>query len=277
MKMISKFKNILQDLTPLFLWRYLHNLKKLILVGKQHEFSDEVVENIYQFFATFQDFRTNGRCSTELGYDISIVEKIKKQLYKDKRLGTYSLGLNGPPHALMREYIQSRFDLTENSLILEIGPGANPLFPKGKYMSTNSIDKYAVQGWKLFYGNVTNSISTADFQGSYSTIDQITEIADIIQKTGKFEFVVGCHSFEHETRPLKGLRNIYSILRKGGHVILFVPDGYSDDISIRDSTHAMYLTPDMIQELFEEIGGFKNLSIEPFRPNLDIVISAKKV
>ena len=271
--------NILNDLTPPLIWRFSQRLKRkisLIHSNKQTSTNPELVEKIFLFFSTFQDFRTNERCSAELGVDLSIVEQVKGQFYRENRLGTYSLGLQGPPHKLMREHIKSRFGIRSDSLILEIGPGANPLFPKKDYPNCFSVDKYGIKGQTLWYGNMKNMESVADFQGSYSTLDSVPKIAEMVNQMGGFDVVAGCHSFEHETCPLKGLRNILSVLRDGGIVILFVPDGWSDDNVCRDPTHTMYFTPDMVEEFFDEVGGFKDLNIEPFRPNLDIMISAVK-
>jgi len=278
--MLSKSIDFVRDIIPPFLWRFILKLKRLILNGRKREgqkkTSHEKIENVFHFFSEFQDFRTDERCSVELGIEITEVKLIKKQLYKDRRLGTYSLGLEGPPHALIRERISTRFGITKKTLILEIGPGANPLFPKTDYFNAISVDKYGTNGQMLLYGNMMNMVSISDFRGSYSTFNLIPEVQDILRKKGGFELIAGCHSFEHETRPITGLRNIYSSLRTGGRIILFVPDGWSDDLVCRDSTHTMYLTPDMIKEFFDEVSGFEDLIIESFRPNFDIMISAIK-
>jgi hypothetical protein len=266
-------KNTIRDFTPPIFWRTLLALKNraYTLTNRDEHLSDD----IYNFFTTFQDFRTNERCSIELGIALPVVERVRDQLYREHRLGIYSLGLQGPPQHLMREFIHSQFELRKDSLILEIGPGAYPLFPKQEYSNCFSVDKYGAKGTKLTY--LRNLESLADFQGSYSTFDSVPEITEIVKQTGGFDIVAGSHSFEHETCPLKGLRNICSVLRKSGRVILFVPDGWSDDMVSRDPTHTMYLTPEMIREFFDEVGGFKELMIKPFRPNLDIMISAVKV
>ena len=277
-------KNVLRDLMPPILWRIMRKLWAAFRTGGLYitdrssgiPVSSDQIEEVFRFFSTFQDFRTNERCSTELGYDIAVVEFIKSYLYKEGRLGAYSLGLTGPPHDLMRELVCSRFNIAAYSLILEVGPGANPLFPKHLFPNSYSIDKYGTRGQLLVYGNVKFKESTADFRGGYSTIDMIPEVSKIVDESGGFDLVAGCHSFEHETRPLKALRNLHTILKRGGIVILFVPDGWSDDPSLGDSTHTLHLTPPMIHEFFNEVGGFKDLSIEPFRPNHDLLISAKK-
>jgi SAM-dependent methyltransferase len=238
----------------------------------------EQVEKVFNFFATYQGFRTTELCSIELCYDIQTVRSIKAYLYKKGKLGAYSLNLTGSPHNLMRKFIHDKFEISHDSLILEVGPGANPLFPKEFYKNSVSIDKFGIKGQKLLFGNVKFKESTADFLGSYSTLDNIPELTEIVKSSGGLDVVAGCHSFEHETRPLKSLRNIHNVLRNEGTLILFVPDGWSDDITFRsDPTHTLNLTPPMIYEFFDSVEGFKDVSIEPFRPNFDIIISARKI
>lgn len=255
----------------------LHKLFPYYRQGR-YSFSAEQVEKVFNFFTTYQGFRTNELCSIRLCYDIQTVKSIKTYLYKKDRLGAYSLNLKGSPHNLMRKFIHDKFDISHDSLILEIGPGANPLFPKEIYKNSLSIDKFGIKGQKLLFGNVKLKESTADFLGSYSTIDNVPELTEIVEGSGGFNVVAGCHSYEHETRPLKSLRNMHDALRNEGILILFVPDGWSDDMTIRsDPSHTLNLTPPMIYEFFDTVKGFKDVSIEPFRPNFDIMISAKKI
>lgn len=205
-------KNTLRDLTPPILWRFLRRIVQMKLKNQISTSSYEVAR-VLEFFTTFQDFRTKERCSVELGYDLSVVELIRSHLYKQGQLGAYSLGLVGPPHDLMRDLVCNRFSIDSNTLILEIGPGASPLFPKELFPNSYSIDKYGTKGQLLLYGNVKLRESTADFLGGYSTIDEIDAISKIVEDSGGFDLVAGCHSFEHETKPLKALRNIQTVLK----------------------------------------------------------------
>lgn len=234
-------------------------------------------EKVLDFFSNHQDFRTKETCEQRLGIDKYLVSTIREDLRRSGRLGAYSLGLNGPPQDHMRKLICKRYGIHNEATILEIGPGANPLFSKYEYDNYYSADKYGKEGDRLLIGNVSNKSATANFQASYSSLDQVKEITQLVEQFHGFDIVVGCHSFEHETQPLKGLTNVKNILKPGGRLILFVPDGWSDDINVRtDPSHTMYITPEMAKEFFEAVGGFDDLVIENFRPNFDLLVSAVK-
>ena len=67
------------------------------------------------------------------------------------------------------------------------------------------------------------------------------------------------------------------MLKNGGYIVLFVPDGFSDDPSARNEmTHTLYLVPEMINEFFLYSNVFAKPTIETFRPNADYFIIAQK-
>ena len=66
------------------------------------------------------------------------------------------------------------------------------------------------------------------------------------------------------------------MLKDMGILVLFVPDGFSDDPNTKDPTHTLYVVPGMMEEFFEYAGGFRDITIEKFRPNADLVITAIK-
>jgi SAM-dependent methyltransferase len=64
----------------------------------------------------------------------------------------------------------------------------------------------------------------------------------------KFDLLVASHSYEHVFKPIQSLIEAAKMLRSGGVLVLFVPDGFSDEPAARNEpTHTLYIVPDMIK------------------------------
>lgn len=234
--------------------------------------SDTEIKKVEDFFAGFPDFRTYERCAEELNLSVEIVELIYKKLCKERRLGPYSLGIQGNPQKYMLAYLCDKLPIVRESLILEVGPGCNPVFNKQEFPLLFSVDRYFTGQ----YGNAFGQRSVADAIATYSNLAECQELSEFINKYGAFDLVFGSHSFEHEVRPVKAIRSIRSVLKVGGAVALFVPDGFSNEEGLRDPSHTMNITPDMAYDLFEAAGGFVDIEVTPWRPNWDQILIAKR-
>jgi SAM-dependent methyltransferase len=95
----------------------------------------------------------------------------------------------------------------------------------------NLIKKYA------------KSYNTADFLEdgySYDKIDSIIDISNMLNiKDESFDCVIACDVLEHVPNHITGIKEVYRILRKGGHCIFTVPQRDNlkityEDLSIRN-------------------------------------------
>lgn len=236
------------------------------------------VEKVFDFFRSYTDFRTLQACARETGLPLRRCRRIKKYLYRTRRLGAYSLGADVPPQASMRDLALRRFPwVTTESRILEVGPGDLPLFSPDEYPDWWGVDKYCYGGASESEGQgpVVRSDSEArKLRGSWEDLASAFPDDGF---AGTFDLVAASHSYEHVSRPIRSLIEAGRMLRSGGGLALFVPDGLSDDPTMRGQPdHTLYAVPEMIDEFFRYAGGFTNVTVESFRPNCDCFVSAER-
>ncbi len=240
------------------------------------ELKDKLLSEVEGYFKHNENFRSVYDCSNRIGISQVKCQVMRDYLYKKRKLGLYVFEEGVSPQKYMNKWILKKYShLNFKSNILEVGPGDNPLFLNKEYINWKGVDlnfngksiKFKHLNWAENKYELKNI-----FQGGYENLSTV-----LVNNIGKFDLVCGSHSFEHTWKPIQSLKEINKMLRPGGNVVLFVPDGFSDDISSKDPTHTLYVVPGMMEEFFEYAGGFKNLKIEIFRPNADLVISAEKI
>ncbi len=232
------------------------------------------------FYKNYYGFRTINNCVLNTGVSEDRARYIKEVLYKERAIGYYYFEENVPPHVYMRDLIKERIGdkLNHKSYILEIGPGENPIFPFPEYENWYGIDKN-YDGNIIRFNNhlwaYKKYPSKRIFEGSWENISQIRQLESF---HNKFDFVVASHSYEHVSKPIQSLIEASIMLKSGGYIILFVPDGFSDDPNSRNEmTHTLFLVPDMIEEFFIYSKKYKKPIIQSFRPNADYFVIAQKL
>lgn len=240
--------------------------------------SQKEYDAVLNFFKNFNSFRTIYDCSQQTGYSIQKCQNIKDILYRDRKLGMYYYKENADPQPFMFEYIKKLVPIFKYDYnIAEIGPGKCPIIADKSFTNWIGIDYNYKDGKIDFNGriwDIGNYPTTKVYKGTWENCSSIPELKD---KIGKFDFVIGSHSFEHVFEPIKSLNSAAELLKQEGYIVLFVPDGFSDEPAARNEmTHTLYLVPDMIKEFFKYSDKYKNLKIESFRPNYDYVITAQK-
>lgn len=241
--------------------------------------SEKEIRNILHFFTEFDGYRTNFMCSQVTGYDEKKCGRVLTWLLKCRRLGAYYFEEGVPPQKYMKKYILTKFsEVTNDSSILEIGPGDHPLFSEDQYHNWYGLDKGYIQnecGGTIRFHEYDwgKGKYTKVYKGGWENISAACEDNGI---EAQFDLVCGSHSYEHTSRPIRALREAGKVLKENGILVLFVPIGFSLDNGNKDFTHTIYLVPEMIEEFFEEAGCFMELNYETFRPNLDYVITARK-
>ena len=240
--------------------------------------SAEEIEAVYNFHLHYPDHRSLTTCAAATKIPISKCARIKKRLYRQRRLGLYYFQADTPPQRFMKSHIlKHNPQISAASLILEVGPGENPIFPYEDYPHWFGVDKYLAAGTINFKDNRWAKNKYPENKILAGQFENLSQIAGLREMVGRFDLVVACHSYEHVLEPIKSLREAAAMLRPGGQLIIFAPDGYSDDINTKDPTHTIYLNPEMVQEFFAAAGGFKDISVSDYRPNADLIITATKI
>jgi len=233
-------------------------------------------DSVFNFFTQYGDYRSPQTCSFETGIPVKdcVSELIK--LVEDRKVGGYVFEKGVPPHKYMRKFILDTFNgINPNTKILEIGPGGTPLFDYKEYPNWVGVDKnYDKNFGSIMYSHRKTADKLYDpnkiLKGSWENLSELFE-------ENTFDIIVSSHSFEHVAKPITALKEANKVLREGGFMINFVPDGYADDPNLRlEVTHMFYMIPDMIQEFFEYAGGFSDITVIPFRPWYDIAVIATK-
>lgn len=245
----------------------------ITIKAEQHQ-----IDAVLDFFCNHRDFRTLSSCAKHTGLDIELCKHIKHHLYLQRKLGLYYFEAGVPPQKYMRQYILNNFpEITADSYILEVGPGENPMFPIAEYQNWYGVDKYLQDGMIDFKEQAwAKDLYPVDriLKGGW---ENLSDACASVGVKDSFDIVVGSHSYEHVFKPIQSLIEANRMLKPGGILVLFVPDGLTDDINTKDPTHTLYIVPEMMEEFFQCAGGFKDILIKPFRPNADLVITAVKI
>lgn len=242
---------------------------------RSRKYSPEMFFSVEHFFKDYQGYRNDYSCAEHTGYSINDCATIRRILYQNNLLGNYFFAPNTGPWEFMREEIHHRIqNLTTSSRILEVGPGDHPVFPpelySNMYMCDPNYDEKSIN-FRQFSWFSQKYPPERSYTASWDTM------ADVLRKFhDQFDLVFGCHSYEHTFKPITALRQAHALLRPGGWLAMFVPDGFSDDPNLHDPTHTLYVVPGMMEDFFSAAGGFASPIIEPFRPNADLLVLAQK-
>jgi SAM-dependent methyltransferase len=106
--------------------------------------------------------------------------------------------------------------IPDNAKVLEIGPFNRPLKtgPDVKYFDVLDRDELIQRAQKIGYE--TSRIP--------SKIDYVSAAADLGIVKEKFDFVLTCHSIEHQPNLVRHLMDVERLLEPGGCYFLVVPD-----------------------------------------------------
>jgi len=251
--------------------------KELNLISPTRATTEEI-RAVFNFYNNYQDYRSLTACAKITNLSIKKCARIRKKLYRDRLLGLYYFQANTPPQKFMLNFIlDDNPQINNNSKILEVGPGDNPIFLFKDYPNWIGVDKYFFNNSIEFKENnwaINKYPKDKIFNGSFENLSEIFPLSDLV---GQFDLIVGSHSYEHAIQPIKALKQTGKMLKSNGKLIIFVPIGYSDDINTKDPTHTVYINPLMITEFFEAAGGFTDIKIKDYRPNADYFISATKI
>ena len=132
-----------------------------------------------------------------------------------------------------------------------------------KKFKTFSVSGMDLNHNKLNYGKNTLKLN---FNAIYNKIEDESFIK---KNEENFDIITSWHVLEHVFDPILWLKNIYRLLKKGGYIILELPNeddeliklssGYSNIVHFQD--HVNYFTKNTLQKLFE-LCGIENYEIK---------------
>jgi hypothetical protein len=206
---------------------------------------------IESFFRDYQGPRSLEACAERTGHGLEACRAMKALLYENGLLGEGFLEKGMAAEEFMHQRIAERFpQIGCAAAILEIGGGARPIFA-ATGRPGYAAARLPARGW-----------------------DELGEIEK--QQPGSFDMVAANHSFQTCFDPIRALRQAARLLKPGGILTLFVPDGFSLDRPDRSSAEAFAAVPELLREFFETAGGYENIHIEPLLPNVDLFVSAQR-
>lgn len=148
--------------------------------------------------------------------------------------------------------------------LLEVGPGDNVFFRnffEGKDIIWLGVDPcLTYDGYNLFDNKMENLEGFCD---------------------GEFDFVFGCHSFEHCERPVDALKEFHRVLKPGGRLFLATPNPVKHHILDADEDHIMCLNEMQFTRLLIYCG-FKDGYVHLQRPDnvieqdFNMIVTARK-
>lgn len=254
---------------------FIKRIRTVFSSSKKEGYRPEDLFEVERFYRDWRGFRSEQACARQTGFSVEQCSEMKQILRDYNLLGNYAFTPGAPPHSFMREEIHRRIPaLNARSTIVEVGPGDHPLFPPEEYCNWVMCDP-GYTGDSIEFREHTWGVGRYPqdraYRGSWE------HLADVLpDRVATCDLVVGCHSFEHCFRPVTAIRQVATLLKPGGWLVLFVPDGFSDDPSNNDPTHTFYVVPGMLEDFFQAAGGFSSLVIEPFRPNADLIVLAQR-
>jgi predicted SAM-dependent methyltransferase len=136
---------------------------------------------------------------------------------KAKHLGFEKMGVES------KSWAQSMVD--PSALVLEIGPLADPLFPKREGWNSLSVDHLETDELKskyLDHSHIdTSKIETVDivWTGDASELLIAAET-----HAGSIDAVVACHVLEHMSNPLGFMSACFELLKPNGKLLLVLPN-----------------------------------------------------
>lgn len=118
------------------------------------------------------------------------------------------------------DVLKSMFDPAGRGL--EIGPGYNPLLPKRAGYRVETADYTDADGLRAKYtGNPHVDINAIE------DVDHVIRAGGLFSAVGNLEaydYIVASHVIEHIPDPIRFLRDCEKMLRRGGVLVLAVPD-----------------------------------------------------
>ena len=120
--------------------------------------------------------------------------------------------------------------------------GLSNIFPI--YVFANSIDGVNFSTDTIWEGKIKEGNSYTYFQQKtgYQYIAEATDLSRV--ETGKYDFVLSSHSLEHVANPIKALKEWNRVLKKGGRLVLLLPDKNHTFDRYRDYTSFQHLLED---------------------------------
>lgn len=260
------------------IWNIKSNIERICRNRRIDKYEKSVIKDIYHFCLEVEMLRTPENCAKYFNdkYKVKTCADVIQYLFDTRKMGAYYFAENEDPQPYMQEYITKNFpEINHDSYIMEVGPGDNPLFLESEYPNWYSCDINYENGVIDFSGKIWGENMYGHiYKGGWENLSKVCE-RNMLPR--QYDLICGSHSFEHNHRPIRALKECIKLLKENGILVLFVPDGYSTWSGNYDPTHSLYFTRDMAEDFFNAIGGgYSDVHCKQFRKNMDLVITARK-
>lgn len=92
------------------------------------------------------------------------------------------------------------------------------------YVFAKGIDGVNFSAETVWEGKIEEGMSYA-YANNKKGFQYISEASELSQiKNEKYDFLLSCHSLEHVANPIKALKRWNEVLKKGGKIVLVLPD-----------------------------------------------------
>jgi hypothetical protein len=97
----------------------------------------------------------------------------------------------------------------------------------------------------------------------YSSVDIVHDVSDLwFFKDGELDGIVASHLLEHLPDTKKALFEWSRVIKPGGYIAFIVPDGGLRPKTIREESHKVALTRDVIIQIMYKLLGYKIIRLE---------------
>lgn len=124
-------------------------------------------------------------------------------------------------------FVASHFELDRSLLLsrckgkgVELGPGPNPRVLPAPGVDVLYVEQKTPAEWAALYGDHYKM----DFDPALSPYYVVGEAHDIPAAPESLDFIYSSHVFEHLVNPIGHLKIWSGLLRKGGEVLMVIPD-----------------------------------------------------
>lgn len=151
-------------------------------------------------------------------------------------------------------FIGSHFELNRKVLIgrckgrgIELGPGPNPHVRPDKETEVSYLEQKSPEDWAKLYGEHYQM----DFDLNLAPFYIVGEAHKIPAPDESLDFIYSSHVFEHLANPIGHLRLWSDLLRKGGEILMVIPDYIGSKDYLADATSIDEMLTEYRTENFE--------------------------
>jgi SAM-dependent methyltransferase len=143
--------------------------------------------------------------------------RIASRLYKQVEKTRRSIAKRGRIAAILAS-------VPADAVILEIGGGYNPRYPKAQHPRVYHLDHDTTEGLRAKYGADPTVADRIDRIQQIDFVFRGGPIEQLVPFDLRFDLIFGSHVLEHQVDLIGHLQSLEKLLKPGGRVIEMIPD-----------------------------------------------------